>query len=132
MTVYPHSSRDTFFIYCVGQSLVVINAFKAAMVDQGVWAKPLYGTYKGTTELSFISLMSDYRKIEPWLREEESILHIHSFDARDVPKATLLYLKEGREEYIGRFVPVPKEEALAADSYTLDLVYNNYFICKML
>lgn len=131
MTVHPHSSSDTFFIYCVGQSLVMIAAFRAAMIHEGVWAKPLLGKYKGTTEHSFISRMSDYRKIEPWLNEEESILHIHSFDARDVPKATLLYLKEGREEYIGRFMPVSREEALAADSYTYDMVYNNYFICKM-
>jgi hypothetical protein len=126
MSVYPHSSSDTYFIYCVGQSLVTIAAFKTAMASEGIWAKPLYGKYKGATEHSFISQMKDYPTISPWLDEEESILHIHNFNARDEPKATLLFLKEGREEYLGRFVGVSRDEAVKEDNYTFDFTYNNY------
>lgn len=130
VSVYPHSSSDTFFIYCVGQSLVVINAFKSAMAHEGIPAKPLMGRYKGQNEYSFISRMSDYPKIAPWLRDEESILHIHSFDSRDRPKATLKFLKEGRAVNLGRMVPVPREEAIVQDSFTYDPTYDVYFVCK--
>lgn len=130
MSVYPHSSSVTYFIFCVGQNLIRIRAFYHSMRGEGVWVKPLYGSYKGQTELSFIAEMGDYRRIEPWLADEESILHIHSFNSRDQPKATLKFLKEGREEYLGRFVAVPKEEALMHDSWTLDFTFGNYFVCK--
>lgn len=132
MSIHPHSSGDTFFIYCVGQSIVVINAFKVAMVSERTWAKPLMGKYRGQSEYSFISKMSDYPRIAPWLDEEESILHIHSFNSRDEPKATLKYLKAGTEEYLGRMVAVLREEALQHDSWTFDPTYGNYFVCKMI
>ena len=130
MSVHPHSSSDTFFIFCVGQSFVVINAFKASMAKQGIWVKPLIGQYKGAREHSFIAQMSSYQIIGPWLDEEESILHIHSFNSRDVPKATLLYLKEGRREELGRMFPVSRDEALEQHSWTYDPTYNNYFVCR--
>lgn len=131
MSVHPHSSSDTFFIYCVGQSIPVINAFKVAMAHANITVKPLMGSYKGVTEYSFVSRMNDYPAISAWLDEEESILHIHSFNSRDVPKATLIYLKEGRREDIGHMIAVSREEALAQESWTFDPAYNNYFICKM-
>ena len=131
MSIHPHSSSDTFFIYCVGQSIPVINAFKAAMAHANIPAKPLMGRYKGDNEYSFISRMCDYPTIAPWLDEEESILHIHSYDSRDQPKATLKYLKDGREEYLGRMVPVSRDVALTQDAYTFDPTYGAYFICIM-
>jgi hypothetical protein len=130
MTIHPHSSANTYFIYCVGQSLVKINAFKAAMTHSKITAKPLLGRYKGQDERSFISSMSNYDAIAPWLNAEESILHIHSFDARDRPKATLRYLANGAAEYLGRLVPVERSVALRADSYTYDITYKTYFICR--
>jgi hypothetical protein len=128
--IHPQSSGETFFVFCVGQSIPVINAFKTAMAHAGIIVKPLMGMYKGTPEYSFLASMLDYRKIEPWLNEEESILHIHSFNSDGVPKATLLYLKEGREEPVGRMYPVRKHEALQHDSWSYDPWYNNYFVCK--
>lgn len=130
MAVHPHSSGETFFIFCVGQSLITINAFRASMANQGIPIKPLIGSYQGTTEHSFIARMSDYRHIEPWLNDEESILHIHDYDARDNPRATLLYLKEGTEIDLGRMYPVSREEALAEHSWTYDPVYQRYFVCR--
>lgn len=129
--IHPQSSAETFFVFCVGQSIPVINAFKSAMAHAGIIVKPLMGKYKGQSEYSFVASMDNYRAIEPWLNEEESILHIHSFNSDGVPKATLLYLKEGRREELGRMFPVSRDVALACDSYTYDPWYNNYFICQV-
>lgn len=131
MSVFPHSSSATYFIFCVGQNLVIINAFRHSMQAHGVWVKPLLGMYKGAHEHSFIADMADYPYIAPWLDDEESILHIHDFNSRDCPKATLKYLKEGREEYIGRMICVTKHEAMQHSSWTFDFTYGNYFICSM-
>ena len=121
MSVHPHSSSETYFIYCVGQSIPVISAFKAAMAHAGIPAKPLLGRYKGQSEFSFISRMRDYDVIGPWLNAEESILHIHSYDARDRPRATLKYLAQGIEHDLGRMVPVSRDEALSQNAYTFDV-----------
>ena len=129
MSAYPHSSNETYFIYCVGQTIPVINAFKAAMAHAGVPAKPLMGRYKGRREFSFISRMSDYDRIAPWLKAEESILHIHSYDSRDRPRATLRYMQSGREHDLGRLLPVSRDVALGQDAYTYDPTYKTYFIC---
>lgn len=131
MSIHPHSSSVTYFIFCVGQSLITINAFRSSMQDEGVWVKQLYGMYKGQVEHSFIAQMHDYPAIAPWLGGEESILHIHDFNSRDEPKATLKFLKEGRQEYLGRFVGVPKTEAMAQDNWTFDFTYGNYYITRM-
>jgi len=129
MTIHPHSSSETYFIYCVGQSIHRIAAFKAAMAHAKVPAKPLVGRYKGHDEHSFISRMSDFEAIAPWLNAEESILHIHGYDARDRPRATLRFLAEGREIDLGKMIPVSRDEALSQDSYTYDPTYGAYFVC---
>jgi hypothetical protein len=108
-----------------------MNAFKSSMTSLGVWHKPLLGKYKGQLEHSFIAQMHNYNLISPWLDDEESILHIHSFNSSAEPKATLIFLKEGREVYLGRLVPVLHAEALALDDWTYDIQFDNYFICKM-
>lgn len=131
MSLHPQSSSDTYFIFCVGQSIPVIMAFKTAMAHQKIWAKALMGKYKGRSEYSFIAQMKSYPSISAWLNEQESILHIHSFNSSAEPKATLLYLKEGREEYLGRMVPVSRDEAFRHDSWTFDTQYHNYYVCKM-
>lgn len=130
MTLHPHSLSRTYFIYCVGQELVTINAFKAAMAAAEIPSKPLLGRYKGKSEQSFISRMDDFEVILPWLNAEESYLHIHSFDARDRPKATLCYLSDGSEEFLGRFVPVERETAMQLEAFTYDPTYGQYFVCE--
>lgn len=130
MSIHTHSTSETYFIYCVGQSIPVINAFKAAMAHAGITAKPLLGRYKGNSEFSFISCFSSFSMIAPWLNQEESILCIHSFDARDRPKATLRYLENGKQYDLGRLMPVPRELALREDAYTFDPTSNSYFICR--
>lgn len=132
MSIYPHSSSETYFIYCVGQSLPIIGAFKATMARAGIPAKPLLGRHKGKSEYSFISRMNDFNAIAPWLNMEESILRIHSFDARDRPKATLRYLDQGIEQDLGRMVSVSQDEALRQDAYTFDETYGTYIVCRHL
>ena len=66
MTVHPHSQNETFFIYCVGQSLHQIKAFTGAMAYAKIPAKRLLGRYQGANEHSFISRTSDFEHIEPW------------------------------------------------------------------
>ncbi|MEL6763835.1 MAG: hypothetical protein AAFO87_09260 [Cyanobacteria bacterium J06607_6] len=74
--------------------------------------------------------MSDFNIIVPWLNAEESILHIHSFDARDRPKATLKYLQTGKTADLGRLVQTTRERALSEDAYTFDPTYRAYFVCR--
>jgi hypothetical protein len=128
--IKPQSNAQTYFVFCVGQSIPIINAFKVSMTSQGVTVKPLMGKYKGQPEYSFVASMDDYNIIAPWLDEEESILHIHSFNSSGEPRATLRYLKEGRTEHLGRMVQVTRDEAIHLDSYTYDPWYNLYFICR--
>lgn len=130
MSVHPHSSKDTFFIFCVGQEIRKINAFKCSMNGRGIPIKPLIGRYNGQSEFSFLARMDNYNDIEPWLNEEESILHIHNFDSRDRPDATLLFIKDGRKEELGKMILVSQKEALARDSFTYDVNYNNYFVTE--
>lgn len=84
--------------------------------------------YKGQSEQSFIANMTNFRLIEPWLIEEESILHIHNFDARDVPDATLIFLKKGEKIELGKMRPVDRDLALARDAWTYDPTYQTYFV----
>jgi len=130
MSIHPHSSHNQYFIYCVGQSPYQIAAFKAAMATSCVGAKALIGRYHGKYEQSFISNMKHFDLIHPWLSGEESILVIHSFNARDEPKATLHYLSDHRREYLGRMIAVDPDYALSQPAYTYDPLYNNYFICR--
>ena len=130
MYSYRNSSSETFFIYCVGQCLHRRAAFISAMAYEGIPAKPLVGRYNGRDEHSFISRMSDYDEIAHWLNAEESILHIHDYDACDCPKATLKFLSLEKEHELGRMVPTSKERALAQNAYTYDPAHKTYFICK--
>lgn len=98
------------------------------MANSQIPVKRLVGSYKGQTEHSFIAPMNKYEAIAPWLNEEESILHIHGFNSRDVPKATLLFLKTGEQVELGLMFPVAKEVALSRDNWTYDPTYNAYFI----
>ncbi|MEP3893195.1 MAG: hypothetical protein ABJN52_04280 [Litorimonas sp.] len=130
MTIHPHSSANSYFIYCVGQCPIKISAFKSAMVQSNICAKPLLGRYQGQDEQSFISSLKNLETIAPWLVAEESILLIHDFDSRDRPKATLKYLASGEEHYVGKMVAVSRSVALRQANFTYDITYKNYFVCQ--
>lgn len=131
MSILPVSNNEDSFIYCVGQSDDRITSFKRSMKNLGISAIPLLGRYAGQDERSFVSRMSDYNAISPWLDEEESILYIHSPDSHGHPRAVLKFLKDGKEVDLGRMFPVSHDEALSADAWTFDPGADSYFICKM-
>ncbi|MFS4438613.1 hypothetical protein ACMA5I_10395 [Paracoccaceae bacterium GXU_MW_L88] len=125
--VYARSSDSEYFIYCVGQSIVKQKAFVAFALAHDIGAKPLQGCYKGVPEQSFISNMSDYPRIVSWLLEEESILHLHSHNYSNEPKATLRYMS-GEAIELGRLRAVSRKTALQHQSWTYDYLYEQYFV----
>lgn len=125
--VAPHSRKDQYFIFCVGQNPVRIAAFIGWAFHEKVNIKPLIGMYEGRAERSFIANMNRYPDIEPFLKNEESILVLHSYDARDVPQAKIVY-QNGKEEPLGRLHAVTKEDAMQCVSWTFDPVSGAYFI----
>lgn len=128
--IWARSLSARYFVFCVGQSIHKQKAFIAFAYTSGIGIKPLFGSYKGQAEQSFIADMKDYDQIEPWLEAEESILLIGSCNSENQPTATLRYLATGEDVPIGRMVPVRREEALSQDSWTYDPFQKVYFTCK--
>jgi hypothetical protein len=127
---WRHSRSDEYFIYCVGQDLITINAFMTWALHNHIGIKPLVGMYQGRSERSFISNWKHLPDIRPWLKKEESILKLHRHDARDIPQATLMYLDCDRQHELGCLVTVSHDEALACDSWTYDPLGERYFITR--
>ncbi len=127
--IWPHSSANHYFIFCVGQSLVKVNAFMSWAVNHDVRVKPLYGKYRGQQERSFIANLDDLAIIRPWLVKEESILLVGQSDKHGHPKATLEYLATGVQEELGRLVQVPRDVAIAQDSWTFCPLMKVYYVC---
>jgi hypothetical protein len=127
--IWPQSRSDHYFIFCVGQSLIKINAFMAWAVHNDVLIKPLFGKYKGQTERSFIARMDKIDRIQPWLMAEESILLIGSCNRNGQPRATLKYLATGKRVGLGYMRNVSRETALKQDSWTYCPVTKCYFVC---
>lgn len=125
--VTRHSKASEYFIFCVGQDPVRIAAFISWAFHNDVNIKPLVGKYEGQNERSFIANMDNYYDIEPFLKDQESILVLNRYDARDIPRARLIY-QNGVEEELGRLVPVTKEEAMQCASWTFDPLSGTYYI----
>lgn len=125
--VAPHSRGSQYFIFCVGQDPVRIAAFIGWAFYEKVNIKPLVGKYEGKTERSFIANMDRYEDIEPFLKHEDSILVLHSYNARDTPQAKLVY-QNGKVEHLGRLHAVTKEQAMQCASWTFDPLSGVYFI----
>jgi hypothetical protein len=125
--VWRHSTDARYFIFCVGQDPVRIAAFLTWAFHEKVNVKPLIGKYEGVTERSFIANYKHFPAIEPFLKNEESILMLDRYDARDQPRARLVY-QNGKEVQLGKLVAVTKEVALSCASWTYDPATNAYFI----
>lgn len=142
--IWGHSSpigANHYYIFAVGdQSLITEKAFMQWCINRGINYKPLFGSYEGKTENSFIIGSDDIISVAVagWLDKQESILHLGACDSRDRRKATLFYLQEGRgfndaskaPVELGVFCSVPKDEAMAQAGWTYDPLLNEYFICK--
>ncbi|MFG6605259.1 hypothetical protein ACGYLM_01430 [Sulfitobacter sp. 1A10445] len=127
--VWARSSSETYFIYCVGQDLIKQKAFTAWAYNNEVGCKPLLGMYKGQSEQSYISNWKDYKKINPWLVSEESILILGACNSDNEPKASLFYLQSNEYVDLGHLKSVPRDEALLQDAWTFDPFTQNYYIC---
>ena len=125
--VTRHSKDDSYFIFCVGQDPIKMAAFISWTFYNKVNIKPLVGMYNGKSEHSFIANVKDYAKIEPFLINEESILVLDHFDARDTPVATLRY-NDGRTVHLGQFKAVSKGVAHEKSSWTYDPLTKEYFV----
>lgn len=128
--IWPHSSANQYFIFCVGKSLVKVNAFMAFAVSNDIGVKPLFGKYKGQSERSFIANWSNFETIKPWLEAEESILILGRSNTKGEPLARLHYLSTGENVPLGRMVQVTRDEAMAEDSWTFCPLNKAYYLCR--
>lgn len=127
--VWHRSTREEYFIFCVGQSILKQKAFMSFAYHNTIGVKPLLGCYKGQAEQSFISNYKDFLTIEPWLEAEESILHLGGCNSSNEPKATLVFLQTGIKTELGRLRAVSRDYALSCDSWTYDQFTHTYYVC---
>lgn len=97
------------------------------LVEEKVPFKKIMGCYKGSNELAFIVPLSYYKQLLPTINKynQESVLIINADR-----KATLFYLKSGKNEQLGDFVNVSMEEAIDRESYAYDFANRNYYVTK--
>lgn len=115
-------------IFCVGQELRRVSAFRAWAAHRGLNVRSLVGCYRGATEMSFVIGTADYAEVAPWTRAEESVLFLGRVDRNGARPARLVFA-DGRAEDLGHFVTCSRETALACSSWTYDPVADEYFIC---
>ncbi|MGR3504932.1 MAG: hypothetical protein ACU0B7_03565 [Paracoccaceae bacterium] len=127
--VWARSSADRYFIYCVGRSPIIINAFMTWAFDREIGLKPLVGMYKGQSERSFLSNLDQLETISPWLQRQETILELGQCNSNNQPSATLKYLQTGVLEPLGHLKPVTAKVALTHDSWTYDPAFKAHYIC---
>lgn len=127
--IWPRSSRSQYFLFCVGQDLIKVNAFVAWAVHHDIHVKPLVGQYNGQSERSFVANYNDFLTIRPWLNDEESMLILGACNGNNEPMATLHYLDTGVEVDLGRLVIADRDAALGQRSWTYDPFTKNYFVC---
>ena len=130
-SIWGHSKShtDNHIIFSGSDTLTLALKLDA----QGISYKKVFGCYKGTKEISFVTNAKHFKKILtfPELGNEESILRLSVYDARDRRKAELVYLKEiGRVEYIGQFRSTTKEIAIKQDAYSHDPSTGIYYIVE--
>lgn len=127
--IWARSSADQYFIYCVGQSPIIINAFMTWAYNRQIGLKPLVGMYKGQPERSFVSNLADLDTLSPWLQRQETILVLGQCNSDNQPSATLKYLETGILEPLGHLKPVTAAVALTNDSWTYDPAFKAHYIC---
>lgn len=128
--IWPHSRADQYFIFCVSQDPIKINAFVSFAVNSDIGVKPMWGRYKDATERSFIANMKNFAAIVPWLDGEESILVLGATNGNNEPLAYLRFLETGQVLLLGRLVIVPRDVALKQVSWTYDPFTKNYYVCS--
>ena len=132
--VCTHSSDwfwDRYVVFCVGQSKVRQQAFKAWAYSNGIKFKELVGAYKGVTEASFITNEKNLDAIMPWIVQEESILVLdvpkNLGGGRHVRPAKLIY-GDGREVSLPDWRQVHRDYAMDQEAWTYDPQQQAYFV----
>jgi hypothetical protein len=126
--VWSHSQDRRYLIFCVGQEEDKIKTFLRYALESGLGFKPLRGCYKGQEERSFIVNAKDLARILPFIAGQETVLLIHDYDRADVPRATLIHLKDGSREPLGYLVQATKKATEHYESWTFDPVSGWYFV----
>lgn len=126
--IWPHSRPNQYFIFCVGQDPIKINAFMSWAYHNDISIKPLVGHYNGQPERSFIVDQKNYDAIRPWLKNEESVLLIGRVGRSGNPTAVLYYLKTDQEIDLGELRHVSREEAHSRPSWSYDPLTKCYFV----
>lgn len=120
--------QEELVIFCVGQELRRVAAFRAWAAHRRLDVRSLVGSYNGVTEMSFVVAAADYAEVTRWTRAEESILFLGHNDQSGGRPARLVFA-DGRVEELGCFVSCPRDTALAAPSWTYDPATDEYFLC---
>jgi len=120
--------QEELVIFCVGQDLRRVAAFRAWAAHRRLDVRSLIGCYRGVTEMSFVIGTADYEEVAPWTRTEESVLFLGRVYRNGVRPARLVFA-DGRAEDLGHFVTCSRETALSCYSWTYDPVADEHFIC---
>lgn len=115
-------------IFCVGQELRRVAAFRAWAAHRRLNVRSLVGCYRGATEMSFVITAADYAEVAPWTSAEESVLFLGRVDRNGARTARLVFT-DGRAEDLGHFITCSRETALDCSSWTYDPVADEHFIC---
>lgn len=127
--IYQPSTKRSYLIFCVGQEEDKIRSFMRFSLKTGLGFKPLQGCYKGVRERSFIVNTVDFDLIRPFIMDEESILLLHDYNTRDVPRAMLVF-PYGTREPLGYFVQGTEEVVEHYDSWTFDPMTGYYYVAS--
>lgn len=115
----------------------IASMFAAFAQDHDIAFKPVIGQYtmrdtgEKVTETCALCSSEHFEIIKEhgWFDEEESVLFLRDQDARDRRRAVLRFLEDGREEEIGFFGSIRKEE-LDGQDFTYDPSTDTLFVCK--
>lgn len=125
--IWSRSSDRSYIIFCVGQKDHQIKRFMRFALRTNLGFKPLRGCYKGKPERSFIVNAKDWRKVQPFVIGQESVLLLHDYNRADVPKATMIY-SDGKREELGLFCQATAEVTKHRESWTFDPLSGCYFV----
>ena len=122
------TNQDEYFVFASSYHESVIRDF---FNDNGIGFKQLIGSYKGTTEDSYVVNMKWLSYVEQagLLDGEESILLLSESLGQNRRRAKLHFLNASKpDEDIGILRAVVKEEAMKQDAWSYRPDLDTYFV----
>lgn len=130
------SASESYLVFCVGNDILRESTFKAWAAEQCIGIKPLFGSYKGQSERSFIANRRFANELAPWIEGQESVLYLSPLfrfgRLWGRRRAALLYLADGRHEDLGHLTTTTYEEAMRRDCWTFDPTDGSYWVTEPL